>query len=129
MRNSLFLRALVWTLIITAALLFLLRIIIPFPYYNELSVAGLIAFTLLSFGVYYVGQNWAKSPNKYLYIHLVIYNLMAKLFVSFLLLALFYKLAKPEQDLFVLPFLVIYLCFTIFETFFMSKQARESSDQ
>lgn len=129
MRNSLFLKALGWTIIVTSTLLLLLRIIISFPFYFELSTAGLLVFTVLSFGVFYVGQRWAKNPNRYLYIHLVIYNLMAKLFVSFLLLAIFYKLAKPEKDLFVLPFLVIYLCFTIFETFFMSKQARESSDQ
>jgi hypothetical protein len=35
----------------------------------------------------------------------------------------YYKIKNPESGHFVLPFLVIYVVFTVFETYFLNKKA------
>jgi len=57
-------------------------------------------------------------------IGLVILNVFLKLVVSFGFVAMYVKNYQPQQKLFIVPFLMTYLIFAIFETWFLNIQAR-----
>lgn len=117
-------------LIVTIA--FLLLILIPLHYvkgirpFIDLSVIMLIFFVLLSFCVYFLGERFARSKSKYLYNQLILINFALKLSISIGILFVYHNLNSPGSNLFVVPFGIIYIAFTIFEAVFMSKQSRIS---
>ena len=111
---------------------FLLLTLIPLHFvkgirpFMDLSIILVIFFILLSFGVYYLGEQFARSKNKYLYNQLILINFAAKLGISIGILFVYHNLTSPDSNLFVVPFGIIYLAFTILEAVFMSKQSRIS---
>ena len=82
---------------------------------------SLAVFALLSIGMYFMGLNAAKSDNKNTFTSILLLSTMAKMFIAILIIVLYLKLMLPDTRLFVLPFLGIYLIFTVFETYFMMK--------
>jgi hypothetical protein len=50
-------------------------------------------------------------------------NVMFKIIACFGVVGVYYKLYKPTDKYFLLPFLLVYLIFTIFETYFLLKQS------
>ena len=114
-------------LLVTLALLLLVLVPIHFlkdirPFI-DLTVVLLLFFVLLCFGVYLLGERFSRSKNKYLYNQLIILNFAAKLGISIGILFVYNSLKMPESNLFIVPFGIMYLAFTIFEAIFMSKQA------
>jgi len=118
--------------LLSVTLAFLLLTLIPLHIikgirpFIDLTVILLIFFILLSFSVYFLGEHFAKSKNKYLYNQLILINFAAKLGISIGILFVYYKLTTPESNLFIVPFGIIYLAFTVFEAVFMSKQSQIS---
>jgi len=92
----------------------------------DLTIILMVFFVLLSFGVYFLGERFAESKNKYLYNQLILINFAAKLGISIGILIVYHQLTLPDSNLFVVPFGIIYLAFTVFEAVFMSKQSRIS---
>jgi len=90
-----------------------------------ISIIGLFFFCSVSILMYFLGKKAMRSDNKYQYIRLVLINMMTKVFMSFIIVGIYYKLAHPNSKFFILPFLVIYLVFTVFETHFMIKQSNQ----
>lgn len=117
-------------LLITLA--FLLLTLIPLHYVDvirpffDLSIILVVFFILLSFGVYFLGERFARSKNKYLYNQLILINFAVKLGLSIGILLVYHKITNPDSNLFIVPFGIIYLAFTILEAVFMSKQSRIS---
>jgi hypothetical protein len=92
-------------------------------YYNFILLSiGL--FTFLSILVYFLAKMAATSNNKYLFIYLVMFNIIFKVFASFVLIIMYNKLYQPPDRMFLMPFMFIYLTFTIFETIVMAKLAK-----
>jgi len=91
------------------------------------SLIILIAFIIQSTLVFFLGEKLAVSPNKNSFGQLIIGNNGFKLMISFLIIAVYMKVAAPSNKLFLVPFLLIYLGFTIFEAYFMMKQAKYKS--
>ena len=100
---------------------------LPIMDYLALGVAGMIFFISLSILIFFLANKASESTNLNAFTHLIMYNLMIKLFFSVIIVAVYYYLEKPEERLFILPFVVIYLIFTIFEAVFLSRQARQKS--
>lgn len=117
-------------LIITLA--FLLLTLVPLHFVDvirpffDLSIILVVFFILLSFGVYFLGERFARSKNKYLYNQLILINFAVKLGLSIGILLVYHKITNPESNLFIVPFGIIYLAFTSLEAVFMSKQSRIS---
>lgn len=88
------------------------------------SILMIVLFSMLSFGVYYIGNQLANSTNKYLYNNLIIINLMMKILMSLLAIVIYVKLFHPPNDWYLLIFISVYIIFTIFEVYFMTKQAK-----
>lgn len=90
-------------------------------YFAIITIAG---FSILSLVVYYAGNILADSKNKYLYNNLIVINLMLKIVLSILCIVAYVQLANPVNNLFIILFFLIYILFTIFEVYFMTKQAK-----
>jgi hypothetical protein len=80
---------------------------------------------LLSIFVFKLSLKVAESKDLNAFTRLIMYNLMIKLFMSIFIVLIYYKVVEPTERLFILPFIVIYLIFTIFEAMFLSRQARQ----
>jgi hypothetical protein len=81
-------------------------------------------FIPLSIGQYYLAKRAAVSENKSLFHNLIIASVFFKMFLSVIILVIYRKLMQPDSGRFVLPFLLVYFIFTIFETYFMVKLAK-----
>ena len=62
-----------------------------------------------------------NNDNKNTFIGLMYAYMGGKMFLSVVLIMLYYFYVEPETKLFILPFFVVYLIFTIFESYFLMK--------
>ena len=125
MTNKTFYLQLTYTSVISIALLTLCYTLLPIIDYVMLGVIGLAFFIGLSIFVFKVSQKIVNSKDLNAFTRLIMYNLMIKLFLSFAVVWVYYEVVKPQERLFILPYVVIYLIFTIFEAMFLSNQARK----
>jgi len=88
------------------------------------SVIIISLFSVLSLSIYYIGNHLANSSNKYLYNNLIIINVMLKIVLSVSAIIVYVKVTHPENNWYLLIFILIYILFTIFEVYFMTKQAK-----
>lgn len=87
-----------------------------------LSVLGF--FVLLCIGLFHAGFNAASSSNKYAFNNLISLSVFGKMVLSLALLFIYQRVAHPSNEWFVFIFLFLYVVFTVFEVWFMSKLAR-----
>lgn len=93
--------------------------------YIDLGILGLVFFIILSMVIFRLANKLSKSKNLNAFTRLILYNLMIKLFLSFIIVIIYYYVFKPENRLFIVPYAIVYLIFTIFEAIFLSRQARQ----
>lgn len=127
MESKNFFIQLTFVVFITIILLYACYSLLPIMDYVALGIVGLFFFILLSILIYFLATKAAQSNNLNAFTHLIMYNLMLKLFFSVIIVAFYYYLVKPSERLFIVPFVIIYLIFTIFEAIFLSRQARQKS--
>jgi len=94
------------------------------PFFN-VGIISLILFTVFSTGLFVLLRYFSKHPNNQLFLSGTVFNMFFKMLFSVGILMLYYVIKKPDDGAFVIPFLVVYVTFTIFETFFMLKLAQE----
>ncbi len=92
---------------------------------NSIAIYSIAMFTVLSVLLYYFLRKSIFSPNKQLFLSITIANTLVKMVFSVGMLLIYKKINNPIDGDFVLPFLIIYLVFTIFETWFMIRMADE----
>lgn len=126
MKNNSFWKYLGFISIITALSLVIINQIDVFKPDILLSIIGLIFMIVTTAGLYLLSQKAIASPNKMAFIQLVMGNVLFKLVFIMMIVALYFKLVKPESKLFILPFIIIYFIFTIFETIFIYKIANKT---
>lgn len=89
--------------------------------YSGLSWLSLAFFNMLSIFMYYTGHRAAQSTNKHHFTNVVMGFTIGKMMISILIILGYLKLAEPDDRLFILPFFGIYLIYTIFETYFLTR--------
>jgi hypothetical protein len=94
--------------------------------FTDFSLMCIGAFVSLSIGIYYLGVQAINSANKYSFNNLVVINMILKMIVSVLIILIYKQINEVESRGFIIPFLVIYLSYTIFETYFLTKLAKQS---
>jgi len=102
----------------------LLVVIYQFDVFKKdilLSILGLVFMVIATASFYLLSIKAIESTNKMAFIQLVMFNVFFKLIFVMVIVATYFKLAKPDNKLFILPFLSIYFIFTIFETIFVYK--------
>lgn len=124
MSVSEFIKILGITLLVLLVPLVCLHSFHPFSNHIWLSVSGIVVFSFLSIVIYYLGNKAVHSSNKYLYNNLIIVNFLLKFILSISVIMVYTKLVQTQDSFFLLPFVLIYIIFTIMETYFMMKQAK-----
>lgn len=81
-------------------------------------------FILFSIVLFYACSKSAKSENKNLFGQIFLVSIFFKMLLCALIIIAFVLLTKPPSVHFILPFFFIYLVFTIYEVYFVTKLAK-----
>ncbi len=109
---------------VTALLLLLLNSNDKISPYSEFSWICFVSFTLLTVVMFFVGRQSAQSSRKNDFINIAMGFIGGKVILAAMIIVLYSKLVEPESKLFVLPFFVVYLIYTSYETYFMMKLSK-----
>jgi len=94
--------------------------------YLDLFIASNVFFILYCVVLFYLSRMTAQSKIKNQFIHLILYNVFIKIILSFLIIFIYFKITTPQDKLFIVPFILCYFVYSIYETHFMSKMAKTS---
>jgi len=92
-----------------------------------LSLLSLGLMTLVAAVLFVLGKKAVESSNKYAFIRLVMVSVLTKMFLFIGLIAVYVRFVEPESKYFVIPFLIIYIVFSVFETYVLYKLAMTKS--
>jgi len=106
------------------AVVFLLGQQAQFASYVNISTVSLIFFISLSVIVFHLGLRIIKSRNKNDFSRLVLGFTGFKMMLSVALVFIYQSVVQPTDRWFVIPFLIIYVLYTIFETYFLMRLGR-----
>lgn len=91
-----------------------------------LSVYGFIFMALTSWLYLHKLMKAANSTNKNIFIQTVMVNIFVKMVSILMIVVIYYKIYNPKDKVIIIPFLVIYLLYSVFETYFSYKLALQS---
>ena len=86
---------------------------------------SLSLFIAISFLLYFLGTQAAKSENKLLFNNVIIASVFFKMMAAVVILVIYKKMYHPESNTFLIPFFIVYFLFSIFETYFMIKLSHQ----
>jgi hypothetical protein len=82
-----------------------------------------IALTIISF---FGGKHFVQKTNKNAFFQFMMLLIFVRLFSSATLVIGYFQITKPDTKLFLLPFFLSYLSYTVFEVYILSKIGREN---
>jgi len=125
MNNTSFYARLAYVTLPLVALFLILQFFLPsFAPYAPISWVSLSFFVVFSWIIYVLGLKAAQSDNKNDFTRFSMMVIMGKLFLSIFLVIGYVYVAQPANRFVVLPFIPIYVIYTIFETKFMMELAK-----
>ena len=124
MSRSIFFYSLVGITVLTALFVFFMTSLPIFQADTGVLWISFAAFSLLSLLMYFIGHKAISSKNKNNFISVILVSTVVKMFMAILIIFVYIRVYLPESRLFVLPFLGIYLIYTVYETYFMMKLAK-----
>lgn len=89
-----------------------------------LAYAGIIVFSALCIAFYFLTRFLSLRSAEKAYLNVIFLNFMVKFFIVILIPLVFYLQNEPMTSNFILPYVVVYIVFTVFETSFLSKNVR-----
>ncbi|MBX2814771.1 MAG: hypothetical protein KTR24_02195 [Saprospiraceae bacterium] len=89
--------------------------------HQGLSWGSLAFFTLLTIAIYLIGSRAAHSSNPNSLTQLILAAVMIKLVSCAAIIIAYQELAKPNGNLFVIPFLVLYVVYTVYEVVLLNR--------
>ncbi len=92
-----------------------------------LSIFGLGFMVLSSLLLIIATKKALNSTNKMAFIQITMVNVFLKIAGLLTIVVVYFKIFKPESKIIIIPFLLIYLVFSVFETLFTYKIAKENS--
>lgn len=87
--------------------------------YLRYGLICMLVFVILSLMVFFTGYMALGGKDKQAFIRISLVFTTAKMIVAVLLNFAYYKTANPSGSYFLLPFFIVYLIYTVFETKFM----------
>jgi hypothetical protein len=91
-----------------------------------LSVYGFIFMALTSWFYLRKLMKAVNSTNKNIFIQTVMVNIFVKMVSILMIVVIYYKIYDPKKKIIIIPFLIIYLIYSVFETYFSYKLALKS---
>ena len=98
-----------------------------FPQFAEVRPIAWISlgiFVLLSMVIFYAGRKAAFSENKHDFTNVFLGITIGKIFIAIIFILGYNQLMEPDSRFFIIPFFLMYLIYTIFETYIMMKLGR-----
>ncbi len=80
-------------------------------------------FTIYNIVVFIIAKYFSKNSNDKGYFVLIFLNLLLKLFFVIGIPILYFLEVKPNDNRFIIPYVSIYIVFTIFETWYLNRSA------
>jgi hypothetical protein len=109
----------------TAALLSIAVLFVPpIQTHTGFALATVLLFVLISIGLFYAGRSTAGSSSKLAFTNLVSVSVFGKMVLAVAALFMYKQLAQPSNQWFVAIFLLVYVVYTVFEVWFMTKLAK-----
>ena len=87
--------------------------------YRDLTLYSIIMFTVMSIVLYVILRKSLFNADKQVFISITLANMLMRMLCSIILLLIYKKLKAPADNNFIISFLIVYIIFTIFETYFM----------
>ena len=94
---------------------------------QKLSIFGILFFSLYTIGLYYLSIYSIKSPNKGLFTSIHLGTIFLKMLLTVALIFVYREFYLPESRLYIIPYIVIYVLFTIYETYMMMKISKSAN--
>ncbi len=113
-----------WLSLLTTALVAISVIVHRFPAMTEglpLSLVSIGFFGGLCLVAHIFGKRSSVSKNKNLLTQLIIVLVFVKLISSLVLVMAYDQIYHPQTNFFVLPFFFIYIVYTVFEVYVLTK--------
>ncbi|MEZ4948216.1 MAG: hypothetical protein R2784_02295 [Saprospiraceae bacterium] len=107
--------------VVMLGVLFGMKFIKPLAPYFWLSIFIWAFFIFYSVLMYVVGSLSLKNENQKSFTSLVIGFTFGKMLLAVLIIVVYSQGYNPESQLYVVPFFLIYIVYTIFETSFMMR--------
>lgn len=92
--------------------------------YQSFSWMSWSFFVLFSVGLFIACSKAAQSTNKNLFGQIFLLSIVFKMMICGLLVIAYVLFVKPTSIHFILPFLLIYTAFTVYEVYFVTKLAK-----
>ncbi len=127
MNRKTFIKFLLGAIVLSITAHSVINMVIPVFKYLDFTLMCIGLFSGICILFYWLGTTSSKSKDKNFFIYIILFNVFVKLIAAFALVALYIKLRSPGDKYFVVPFLFIYFIFTLFETYFLSLQAKTSA--
>lgn len=124
-----YIKLMIYTVLAGILLNSIVSVFIPLYKYVSWSLISMSLFLVLAFLAYLLGQNAARVKKNGAFLSVVVINTFLKLIASFAAVFIYVHFAAPEDNLFLIPFFIYYLCFMVSETYFLTAQARGVSIQ
>jgi len=100
---------------------------LPIGYALPLTVGTIFFFIGVCSVMFYFGKRTAGADNKMLFTNVFMGLTMAKMFLSGAAIGVYAYLARPDSKLFIIPFFVSYVIYTVLEIMFLFRLARITS--
>jgi hypothetical protein len=107
--------------LVTGGILAFLLIFQQFSPYKAFSLCTLGFFALLSMAMYFPAAKAAQSTDRNAFTRLVMVFTFVKMFLAGAFVIGYHRIFQPSDTMFLIPFFLVYVVFTGFETAFMSK--------
>lgn len=92
----------------------------------QIYIISVVCFFLFSVLIYFYAYNTSKSDQLYSFNNVVSASFLIKLIMSICTLLLFQKFQNPQGNSYVLHFIIVYLIYTAYEVYFLTKLAKSS---
>ena len=121
MQSSSFYTLLVLLSMVVAIALLGIHSLEAYKGFELLSWLSCLFFVSFSLIIFQFAKRSIQSEDKNKFSQLFMGATVVKMLISLLLVLVYFFVVKPENKYFILPFFFVYICYTIFEVYFMSK--------
>lgn len=89
-----------------------------------LSTIGLAMFSIYTIGLYFLSTLSVRSPNKGLFTAVHIGTIFFKMVLTIAIAMMYKRKYIPESKYYIIPFILIYIAYTSYETYMMMKVSK-----
>lgn len=122
--RSFFSRIAILTLLASVPLVLLTHFAQPAHQHALFAAATVLLFVLVCIGLFFAGTGAVRSGNRYAFTNLVSVSVFGKMVLALAWLFIYQKTFHPRNEWFVGIFLYLYVVYTVFEVWFMTRLAK-----